>query len=603
MVSLGQPTMAEQCTTANEIVRLRTCRGTWVAAAADKRRLVQSADPSDRSTAFAVVPCGSGAALRSAATGQYVDLDRGGAALRQRRRPASWAVVNGRGVARGAPPALSALRLRGLYASAAADGSLAAAPEATDASLFFVEAWRYAATEPRWCCKCAHAMLDGAHRRRSRARAAAWRGRRILVVLRGAAARPEVGFHYGDTLPNLDACVLAELRSLGAAVSVFAACKRGDGLAAAVAARGYAVAGDAPPDPGLQQWPAALATLRALPACDGVLLLRPDVVWLAPLGDWGLDPDRVTFPFREPWAGEGATCDVFHYAPGPRVGAFVAALEESCRRPPDPLGTCDEPGRDLRAQALLYGHLGDEDVAFCVEDGVYPSGEVGATNSLCPNPLYAFAGRRAMCHRGHLGHIPRRGVAPAAPPYALGDMVSGAWAARERRDAFLAAYPDSVGAAYLRETDARSDYAVLARLVRDRRKPPFPDVAVHLRTGDVVDAAAHSVAELLAAPRPFFNGGFYVRPAAFYEALELPAGSEITLFTGFHLPAKSRAKSLAYVAAVRGIFERRGFAVAEAVGGDADGDLARMVFAATFVPSGGGFSALIAGTRRALLEI
>ena len=107
----------------------------------------------------------------------------------------------------------------------------------------------------------------------------------------------------------------------------------------------------------------------------------------------------------------------------------------------------------------------------------------------------------------------------------------------------------------------------------------------------------------LAAPRPFFNGGFYVRPAAFYEALELPAGSEITLFTGFHLPAKSRAKSLAYVAAVRAIFERRGFAVAEAVGGDADGDLARMVFAATFVPSGGGFSALIAGTRRALLEI
>ena len=55
--------------------------------------------------------------------------------------------------------------------------------------------------------------------------------------------------------------------------------------------------------------------------------------------------------------------------------------------------------------------------------------------------------------------------------------------------------------------------------------------------------------------------------------------------------------------AVRAIFERRGFAVAEAVGGDADGDLARMVFAATFVPSGGGFSALIAGTRRALLEI
>ena len=52
-----------------------------------------------------------------------------------------------------------------------------------------------------------------------------------------------------------------------------------------------------------------------------------------------------------------------------------------------------------------------------------------------------------------------------------------------------------------------------------------------------------------------------------------------------------------HVAAVRAIFERRGFAVAEAVGGDADGDLARMVFAATFVPSGGGFSALIAGPR------
>ena len=44
------------------------------------------------------------------------------------------------------------------------------------------------------------------------------------------------------------------------------------------------------------------------------------------------------------WRREPAACRWRRAANGVPAAA--------CRRPPDPLGTCDEPGRDLRAQAL-----------------------------------------------------------------------------------------------------------------------------------------------------------------------------------------------------------------------------------------------------------
>lgn len=126
---------------------------------------------------------------------------------------------------------------------------------------------------------------------------------------------------------------------------------------------------------------------------------------------------------------------------------FVDALRALAALPLDPRGTCLERDRDLRAQQVLHSlvvaRLPRESVAVCVTDGAYPSGEVGASNSLYPNPLYAFGGLRFMCNKGHLGHVPLVASRPQRVPYALGDMVSGRWRSREagRRRAFLETYP------------------------------------------------------------------------------------------------------------------------------------------------------------------
>lgn len=150
-----------------------------------------------------------------------------------------------------------------------------------------------------------------------------------------------------------------------------------------------------------------------------------------------------------------------------------------------------------------------------------------------------------------------------------------------------------------------SSIALPAR-VRARAPPPPPaaDVAVHLRVGDVIDAAPHAVARFLESAEaiPFWNGGTYVKPLRYYEALAaaLPAAATVTLFYGFHQRRLDATKSRAYVAAVRKVFEGRGFAVEEDADGDPDAAFVRMARARTFVRGGGGFSALIARLRELL---
>ena len=454
---------------ANEMVRLRTCHGTWVGALADKRSVVQVGSPQDRCTVFAVVRCEEeGRVALRTALGRFLDLDRCGARLRLRLRPAAWTVVPGRFASPEAPPGLSALSRRGRFAAAAAGGGAVVAGDAGgEASLFFVEAARVAGSGAgAFGCKCAHARLPEARRAENRRAAArAWRDRRVLVALRGDAVRRGLGFHWSQGLGHLEACVLGDLRALGAArVDVFLACRAADGFGEALEARGFRVVGAFAPDASLAQWPAALDALGRVEAegrYDAVVVARPDAVWTHRFGDWGVPVGVVAFPFREPWAGEGAACDVFHVVPTAHWRAFLAALATVCALPENPNGTSDdivEAGRDVRAQQRLFaeveGLLGPEAVTVVLQSGVYPSGEVGADNALHPNPLYALAGTfRAMCNRGRLGHVPMRrpppDIANAPPPYALADMISGAWTAPGRRAGFLQTYPGSLAAEYL----------------------------------------------------------------------------------------------------------------------------------------------------------
>ena len=194
------------------------------------------------------------------------------------------------------------------------------------------------------------------------------------------------------------------------------------------------------------------------------------------------------------------------------------------------------------------------------------------------------------------------------PPYNLSDMVKKPGLAKKRKQAYLNNFPDSICTEYIKTTSEKSNLEVLKKIVlaRKDRHRPFPSTAVHLRTGDVIDYSPYSVKSLLSKPHKYFNGVYYVKPLSYYEDLvqKLDSRNPITLFSGFHHKRhEDHSKSLEYIFNIRNFFESRGFVVENvAVDNDPDEDFIKMIFADTFIESGGGFSDIIHKLRNKIRQ-
>jgi len=183
----------------------------------------------------------------------------------------------------------------------------------------------------------------------------------------------------------------------------------------------------------------------------------------------------------------------------------------------------------------------------------------------------------------------------------------------------LVTWPHSLASMYIRATRKECQYAVLMDCIHlkygvaESNLQPASTMVLHLRLGDVLDSKPRQhvpVTEFLSRwVKDPSTGGFYVPPLSAYVDLNIPAGVRRLVLMGnphFRVGSKN-SKSMAYVSAVAGRLRKLhpevdvSFLFAEPAHNKvdeaerADGDLFFVRSqAATFVPTGGGFSGLLA---------
>jgi hypothetical protein len=132
---------------------------------------------------------------------------------------------------------------------------------------------------------------------------------------------------------------------------------------------------------------------------------------------------------------------------------------------------------------------------------------------------------------------------------------------------------------------------------------------MHLRVGDVVDGSHDSVESMLATPNHFLSFAHakttqnrYVSTLSdAWDILQQDNGKNVTLVAGEHCPEEhecSLVKSCQYTWALAFFLQKRGYTVDVRVGHDPDSDFLFLASSAWFVPTGGGFSNLIANMVR-----
>ena len=197
--------------------------------------------------------------------------------------------------------------------------------------------------------------------------------------------------------------------------------------------------------------------------------------------------------------------------------------------------------------------------------------------------------------------------------YRLGDVVerpkhqfkgAGSQVMRE--------FNSSIAADYLRtERHGVNNIALLRAILKRRfaREQPL-EAAVHIRAGDTIDAPGTSAVQFLcdrnAVGIHTLNPpllGSYVKPLCYYETvadeLHRLGVRTVTLIAGNHNPAGAEPrKSCTYIHAVGALFAKRAQVVYK-LNLTADESFAAAARARFFVPSGGGYSALIMKMVRA----
>lgn len=200
--------------------------------------------------------------------------------------------------------------------------------------------------------------------------------------------------------------------------------------------------------------------------------------------------------------------------------------------------------------------------------------------------------------------------------YRLGDMVAyqtGRDNQQTGMEYHCSQFPESIAAEYMQLTDESNNLNVLNDIINRRLTTSEEDstiAVIHLRLGDVINWSPVTVREFLDERQCHYeswaskgNKQSYVKPLSYYDALSFPKGINSILIYGStrhsgSLPHDHEdiddSKSVKYVRAVIQKLSERGYNVRAHLNGAPDKDFLTMASSRYFVPSGGGYSLLIA---------
>ena len=193
--------------------------------------------------------------------------------------------------------------------------------------------------------------------------------------------------------------------------------------------------------------------------------------------------------------------------------------------------------------------------------------------------------------------------------YRLGDVVERVrHQSKGAAKTIISNFNSSIAAEYLLSNQhGVANVALLRSIVKRRYGAEEPlEAVVHIRAGDTIESPGTTTMQFLcdrnalglhALNHPLL--GAYVKPLCYFESVadelqKLGVGT-VVVIAGNHNPASGTAappKSCAYVRAVGSLLSRR-FRVVYKLNLTADDSFAAAARARVFVPSGGGYSALI----------
>jgi hypothetical protein len=186
--------------------------------------------------------------------------------------------------------------------------------------------------------------------------------------------------------------------------------------------------------------------------------------------------------------------------------------------------------------------------------------------------------------------------------YRLGDFIMHKTYRDQLMSSYLKHYPYSIAIEYLSKTKESSNLPILLEVIKRRKKecPEENTLIIHLRIGDVIDHTHYTINDFLYnnIGLPLENGskGYYVKPLQYYKTAfaSFENIDNIVLVGGFHMNYENRSKSHKYVQEIAYFFEQYNVTVEKRINGDPDEDFVYMCHAKNFIPSGGGYSLLIA---------
>ena len=189
--------------------------------------------------------------------------------------------------------------------------------------------------------------------------------------------------------------------------------------------------------------------------------------------------------------------------------------------------------------------------------------------------------------------------------YRLGDMVRGnLWDEKDGREWHIKTYPDSIVAEYFRRTNKKNNIITVRDIINEKLKfiSPIKGIAIHLRTGDVIEEDSHSIEDFLENPIYYRPGKHWSQYVSCWPMLKkslenIPENiNDITIFASSHIN-KNTKKSCLYLGVIKKLLTQNGYNVTMRLGQNPDEDVILMSTAPYFIQSGGGYSKVIKDIR------
>eukprot|EP00040_Diaphanoeca_grandis_P009434 m.48809 g.48809 ORF g.48809 m.48809 type:complete len:460 (-) comp20860_c0_seq1:43-1422(-) len=213
-------------------------------------------------------------------------------------------------------------------------------------------------------------------------------------------------------------------------------------------------------------------------------------------------------------------------------------------------------------------------------------------------------------------------LAPEFDKYRLGDWTGNVFYQKGDADRVFKKFPTSIAAAYLRKykTEEVRRVPELATIIEElypREKYPGPSsdtIILHLRTGDPIPLRYYKLcrerhaenecdsrlSEVVDGVCVLGDSSHYIKPLSYFREIisvlqtKWPTKKHLTIVTGVHVPYFDLYSCCANNKAVQLFFQHFGYTVAMRYSANPDEDVAFMSRASVFVPSGGGFTEMIA---------